>query len=740
MKQRLAVALALLVVAWVMHASQRPSNGPTVVAEKRAHLAVVLAELESAPVDHLTESQRTRRTQVLASLRDYAQRGAFTFNSKLPQYALPYFIDEYGTRCALAHAVDVSGEPGLIEALAHEDNHAYVAHLTGDVRLASWLERHGLTIDDAAFIQAPSIVDDGGGDGFGNPQMGPSDEEVERPEQDEGHDTPADTGGAAPGNESGGGNEAGPRRPRGSTDLGSWQLWWRSNRDAYLSLRGRYHGDATARRPGAETIGKQLVPLFRSLSGGTDELRASAIMAAAMATDGDDAVVDATLDYLKRPESQYRDLMLLALGHCRHARADAALLGIAQDTGAGRAALGKKSGIPERTRAFALLALAETGNGAHVEPITDLLARTKGGHDDLRTAAITTMGILGSRAPEAAREECVTLLRKQLKRERWPTKALAAIPAALVRTDARADVVRLVGRFRGDREVRSAAALALGTFSPELDAKTLDALMASARRDPDLQTRRYAALAVGELCSKSEADAKLRKKLRRFYLGTLDGHFKQPGAMAWHLLSAGLFVRAYPEDGTKIRKRLVTVATRGKQRGERSAAVLALGLSGHADGKETLRSILNGSKDVQLRGAAAEALGMLGDASQRETLLKLALEAPSDALRYQAALALGYLADPSVVPALTKALETTRSAPARAALTRVLGQLGDKRAIDDLVRIASDANNPRPVRERALGALGLIARDADESWTLPYRRGASLPLTTPSVRMMLFIF
>ncbi|MHC4957440.1 MAG: HEAT repeat domain-containing protein [Planctomycetota bacterium] len=762
MKSRYVVVVALVavIVATTFQARTPPRHSAAEIAEKRAHFARVFEELDTAPTDHLTAAQRERRRTVLRHLHEYAERGVFPLNTEQPGYAIPYFIDEHGTRCALAYAIDQTAGRDIVKDLAKRDNHAFVTHVQDDPKLMAWIRSSGLTLDDAAFIQFPGFVDNPPGESEDEaeeeepaaeePPPAPEEDEVEVPV------SPPPT--ATPGGET----QTSTRRRRGGMDLGNWQLFWRVNRDAYVSLRRRYHDSAVtsgtlwapakrSRRPSADAVREKLMPLFLRLAQDRDHARVggNALMAALLAAPSPEAanpVVEEARAFLRNPDNRSREYLLLGVGHTRNQDAASMLLAIAGDRREGREALGRRSPIPERMRAFAALGLAHTNDGKVVGPLRELLERLDGRAEDLRASAITSMGILLPLADEQERYASVQLLLKELKRERWPRRALTAIPTALLRSgdaEARKVLLRRVERFRGERDVRSSVALALGTFGTELDTDVVNALTAAARRDPDLQTRRYAAIAVGELAlrdTRKEVPAKMRQTLRRFYLGTFDGHFKQPGAMEWHYLSAGMFARRFPADAEKVLKRLERLAVKGRKGDERAAAVLSLGLSGHAAARQPLRKLFESEKSPRLRGSAAEALGMLGDRASREELLKLATTSNSNDLRYQAALALGYLADASVVPQLVDALEKARSEPTRAALTRVLGQIGDERAIAGLVKIAEDKNRQRAVRERAVSALGLIAREADASWTLPVRRGANIPMATPSLRQMLFIF
>ena len=737
-----------------------PANSPEEVAYKRAHLAAVLSELSARPAGHLDAAQRERRAAVLAALQGYSDRGRFPLNTEKPSFAIPYFIDAYGTRCALAYAVDRAGDGELVTALSRADNHAFVSNLSGNAALNDWLSENGITIEEAAFIQGPGLTPPGGGSGSGGPTP-PTEEPVdETPPPEQEPVEPEDRGvdNSTPASPTDGGEPvSGPTPgPRSSGfDRGNWSLWWNLNRDAFVSLRQRYNARTTTTpklatrgdRPSAELIDTKLVPFFAKISRVKGEVKATAIMAWAMATSGgeSDAAVKATLAYLRNPESRYRDLLVLALAVARHEAGTQALLEILDDSRSGRAIFGSNRSVSDTTRAFAAIALGRTGDSAVIESLLAMMRSERGDHVDLRSAAITALGELARGADEAQRAVVARYLLKQLKREKWPDPVLATIPMALIKTGDREaqDAVRtIVARFRGPRQVRESCALALGSVK-EMTPRLVDALTAAARRDPDLQTRRFAAISLGELCVRAnpeQVDAKLRTRLRRFYLGTLEGHFKQPNALEWHYLSAGLFVRGFPERSEKIVKRLLRVAARGRRTGERAAAILALGLANDRTALPTLRKLFADAKDVMVRGSCAEALGLLGDGSVRKELKRLALNDASDTIRYQAAIGLGYLGDKGVIQALVKELGETRSGPVRAALTRAIGQMGDRRAIDGLIAIAGDTKRPRQTRERAAGALGLIAYDSDRGWSFPVRRGFNFHYATSMMWQVLTIF
>jgi hypothetical protein len=105
------------------------------------------------------QGQRAARAHVVDELRSYRDRGEFPKNRDFPGLAVPYFIDrETGVRCAVGHLMEVTGGGPLTTRIAARDNNVWVAELAGDVAVAHWLSRNGLTLAEAARIQVPSTT------------------------------------------------------------------------------------------------------------------------------------------------------------------------------------------------------------------------------------------------------------------------------------------------------------------------------------------------------------------------------------------------------------------------------------------------------------------------------------------------------------------------------------------------------------------------------------------------------
>ena len=126
----------------------------------RQHFTIVDRELRAADVSGLTNEQRERRAALIAELARYRERGMFPRNLDFAAQT-PYFIDDRGVRCAMAHLVETHGGAALVARVAASSNNAYVRELAVDAELGpavgAWLERNGLTAAEAARIQ-PSYV------------------------------------------------------------------------------------------------------------------------------------------------------------------------------------------------------------------------------------------------------------------------------------------------------------------------------------------------------------------------------------------------------------------------------------------------------------------------------------------------------------------------------------------------------------------------------------------------------
>jgi hypothetical protein len=131
------------------------------VARVAAHIQRAGSLAAARDCSSISHVQRLVRRLLLQALAAYRAEGQFPKNRDFAE-PRPYFIDADGTRCAMAHLMELGGERELVQAIARERNNAYVRELADDPRLVAWLAAAGLTVEEAAAIQPEycSIVSD----------------------------------------------------------------------------------------------------------------------------------------------------------------------------------------------------------------------------------------------------------------------------------------------------------------------------------------------------------------------------------------------------------------------------------------------------------------------------------------------------------------------------------------------------------------------------------------------------
>ena len=117
----------------------------------QAHLLLVVENLRSRHPEGLSLSQEINRNQLLDRLAEYAMAGEFPQNTH-HQIRIPYFIDDFGTPCAVGHLLYESGFREFAQQVRKEDNNAYVLDMDYP-ELPVWADAHGFTVDELAWIQ-----------------------------------------------------------------------------------------------------------------------------------------------------------------------------------------------------------------------------------------------------------------------------------------------------------------------------------------------------------------------------------------------------------------------------------------------------------------------------------------------------------------------------------------------------------------------------------------------------------
>lgn len=157
-QRRMALGLVLLagtVLGWQALGADRigrHSFEAQEAARLRRHFAVVERELLDRDRSGLSPAQLGARAELVGLLRRYAADGNFPHNDYLPGQ-VPFFRDSRGNLCAMAFLIAGSGRGDIVDRIARTRNNAYVPELADEPGLAAWLDRHGLTLAEAARIQ-----------------------------------------------------------------------------------------------------------------------------------------------------------------------------------------------------------------------------------------------------------------------------------------------------------------------------------------------------------------------------------------------------------------------------------------------------------------------------------------------------------------------------------------------------------------------------------------------------------
>ncbi len=130
----------------------------TEVTAVKSHFRSVLWFLRQRRPPELDPAQKVARALLLDELEDYAARGIFPLNTHSPGERRPTFIDEVGTRCAVAHLLDMSGEASLALEVRDRMNFAPVSDIVEEPRFVAWLEAAGFTREEIALVQ-PAYCD-----------------------------------------------------------------------------------------------------------------------------------------------------------------------------------------------------------------------------------------------------------------------------------------------------------------------------------------------------------------------------------------------------------------------------------------------------------------------------------------------------------------------------------------------------------------------------------------------------
>jgi hypothetical protein len=129
------------------------------VARVSSHIAGAEREVAARRPRRLPRLKRMARALLLRELRAYRRANVFPKNRDFRR-PTPYFIDADGTRCAMAHLMELGGAATLVARIARERNNAFVSELADEPALLAWLDAAGLSVAEAARIQPTYCADE----------------------------------------------------------------------------------------------------------------------------------------------------------------------------------------------------------------------------------------------------------------------------------------------------------------------------------------------------------------------------------------------------------------------------------------------------------------------------------------------------------------------------------------------------------------------------------------------------
>lgn len=619
----------------------------------------------------------------------------------------------------------------------------------------------------------------------------------------------AKTGSGAGGSAPGGAGPVGPGAATGPTattptaslgaDPTTWRRWWGFNQYLHLDVksmvyssrnplgsdvfflgRGGLAGIQDRLQPNAADIHERVVPALVRALGVADDADLVTGCLVALAKIGDRSKTgrhsqraQLLRKYLPHPNQEIAETAAICLGILGAPGAAPALQALLLDTDAGRREVGRDTGVPSRTRAFAAYGMGLLGRDLGdvdlraelVGSLLEVLARDarEQATPDLGVACVTALGLLPLPTREAqdlagrdgyTREVQVQWLMKAMRDEGLRTPVRAHMPVALARlvSDLPADAplrIAVIERFlreleRGGRsELGAGYVIALGRLATAgqaaLDRLARKALSQAVRSGKGAETRRFAMVALAEIAARPGFGAGAMEGLTDVR-ALLQERLREGRALVrpWAALSLGLLGRRLREAGLdldpKLDREIMAGLRRARGPEEIGALAVAAGLRGIQDAVPVLLEKLRAGSTDEARGYMCLGLGMIGDRSAVERVHKLVqgAEYRPNLLR-QGSLALGLLGDKSLVPELIERLRKASSLSAQASLAAGLGAIGDVRSLAPLMALLEDREQGVRARAFAAVALGLACDLRHRPWNTPLSEGMDYRANVPTL-------
>jgi HEAT repeat protein len=696
------------------------------VAMCRSHYEAVEHELECADVRALSAQQCAERARLIEVLRAYRERGEFGLNFEVEGARVPQFVDLDGRRCAVAELLHASGQQPKIDFVRSTNNRAWICDLAGDAEFEAWLDRSGLSIEEAARIQLPGTGTVRSpaptGSTPGGASSGPA-----RPRE------PSPSGPSTGGRSSGGaalpapapGSTGGLSRSLPATasattgsdeeDQNAWWMWWEYNKLMYLRpnrLEASFiHTGGDAKdlfQDQLASMRSARTPwLIETLEHGDARLRATT--AVTLGRIAGDAAVEPLKKYLHDPSLEVRHRAILSLGATGSPAAQALLLTIART---GKALETGSERISARASSLAIVALGlgrRAGFGPEVDADIVKLVKDSSSseHDDIAMAAMVYHTLApGNPLPALALE---------LATSRSESAAVRCRAVESMRSVNDPSVLsKLQDLLSGPRlELRRSAALSLGGAKTAL---ALPALMTAFETEAEPMTRGFLLIAIGEQGGPKARDFLLKKLTKG-----------DKGSRCWAALGLGIACRNEADE--EVRGALRAATALEKNRDSLGAYWIASGLAQDEQATAAIHTALVDAANPRMRMYAATALALIGSNSAHAMLLEGLDAERSPMVRVTIGQALGYLGRPADAPAILEMMGEIRETSLQGLTAVAIGYHGSSEALIGLSEIARIDDGTSVRRAAAIDGLGMMLSRVDPLAFAEVSRGSNYTMS-----------
>ena len=659
------------------------------------HYARVEEELRAADISTLAPEARRKRADLLEEFRRYRLEADFT-RWENDGARIPVFVDNDGRHCAVANLLRHTGDTGLVQSVVAKNNHAWVANLSGSSEFHTWLAGHGLTFEEAARIQGPSMAITppeeypGPGDAVPGRGAGATPSRPSGPNTGPGNPGPAAPGTPGPTPPTIGGSAPSPMTYAGEA-FTDWGLWWEFNKLEWFHPRplasvGPSTGDGQTEGEDALVINRRRARSVLAAEVQSEYAAVRAAAAIAYARAAGSVAVPILKDMLEDPVRTVRAAAVMGLAATESEEGVHALLEIVvadEEPGPGLRA----------TAIVALGAARAEGVGTGVERMLPALLRERG--DDEAYALLVYPSFDPSADVTAEAKRLSGLFDGRRGRSNAPADVASRATGAL-RYGEVDDVLPALLDAVGGRssEGRRAAALALGDVKGGLEP-----LMTAFELEKEPLARGFALLSIGRHGGEAARDFLVRELKHG------------PGAnRPWCALGLGLVAEKDADDEA----REVLRAAYGKEanRSSRGAYLLAMGIARDPEAEDVLLEALV-ARDAPTRSYAAQGLGLGAGQKGRPALAQALIHETTPVVRTAIAQALALYGNDSDAETLLDELATSKSPMLRLQVAAALGFHGSQVAVDGLLEALENEELQGESRAAAIAGLAICLSGND---------------------------